>query len=212
MTDWLIDRWIDLTDWLIDGLIDCNDGWGEQSSALTGLGVGVAVSLGAAVGRRLLVELVLGEAQGQRVGRAGPARGLVVSEPAVTAALLGAIGQVEGDTALGLQGRNRTTSVSTTVIAQRGQFRRCVVLVICRGCVTRSCAQFQAFMSCFQTRCTWQRCLLLGFKNVSPDAKWKTPQTKEILSDFTSLWIPFECWLGDFNHFLRLNLFHCWVF
>lgn len=75
----------------------------EQSSALTGLGVGVAVALGAAVGGRLLVELVLGESQGQRLGRADPAGGLVVPEPAVTAAFLGAIWQVEGDPALGLQ-------------------------------------------------------------------------------------------------------------
>lgn len=83
--------------------------WDERSRALTGLGVRVAVALRAAVGGRLLVELVLGEAQGQRVGRAGPICGLVVSEPAVTAAFLGAIWQVERDTALGLQGRNKIT-------------------------------------------------------------------------------------------------------
>lgn len=82
---------------------------------LTGFGVRVTISLSAAVGRRLLVVLLLGEAEGERLGGAGRAAGLLVPQPAVTTALLGAIWQMERHTALGLEHNdNRRHIISQT--------------------------------------------------------------------------------------------------
>ncbi len=73
-----------------------------QRSVLTGLGVRVAITLSAAVRWGLFVVLFLREAQGQRLGGAGTAVGLLLSKPAVTAALLRAVWEVKGHAALRL--------------------------------------------------------------------------------------------------------------
>ncbi len=73
-----------------------------QRSVLTGLGVRVAVTLSAAVRWGLFVVLFLREAQGQRLGGAGTAIGLLLSKPAVSAALLRAFWEVKGHAALRL--------------------------------------------------------------------------------------------------------------
>ncbi len=73
-----------------------------QRSVLTGLGVRVAVTLSAAVRWGLFVVLFLREAQGQRLGGAGTAIGLLLSKPAVSAALLRAVWEVKGHAALRL--------------------------------------------------------------------------------------------------------------
>lgn len=74
----------------------------RQRSVLTGLGVRVAVTLSAAVRWGLFIVLFLREAQGQRLGDAGTATGLLLSKPAVTAALLRAVREVKGHAALRL--------------------------------------------------------------------------------------------------------------
>ncbi len=73
-----------------------------QRSVLTGLGVRVAITLSAAVRWGLFVVLFLREAQGQRLGGAGTAVGLLLSKPAVTVALLRAVWEVKGHAALRL--------------------------------------------------------------------------------------------------------------
>lgn len=50
----------------------------------------------------MLIELLLGEAEGKRLGGAGRAARLRISQPAVTAALLGTVWKVERHTALGI--------------------------------------------------------------------------------------------------------------
>lgn len=79
----------------------------EQKSVLTRFRVWVSVSLGAAVWWCLLIVLFLGEAEGERLGGAGSAARLWVSEPAVTATLLGTVGKMERHAALGLEHTNK---------------------------------------------------------------------------------------------------------
>ena len=55
----------------------------------------------------MLIELLLGEAEGKRLGGAGRAARLRISQPAVTAALLGTVWKVERHTALGLEHINK---------------------------------------------------------------------------------------------------------
>lgn len=81
-----------------------------QRSVLTGLGVRVAVTLSAAVRWSLFVVLFLREAQGQRLGGAGTAIGLLLSKPAVTAALLRAVWEVKGHAALRLLKHTHTNT------------------------------------------------------------------------------------------------------
>lgn len=85
--------------------------WTMQSSVLTGFRVWVSISLGAAVRWCLLVVLLLGEVEGKRLGGAGRAAGLGVSQPAITAALLGTVWKMERDTALGLEHTEQTRNV-----------------------------------------------------------------------------------------------------
>lgn len=71
--------------------------------ALTWFRVGVSVSLGAAVGWCLFVVLLLREAKGKGLAGARGAARLWVSQPAVAAALLGSIWEMERHTPLGLK-------------------------------------------------------------------------------------------------------------
>lgn len=88
----------------------------EQSgaSALTWFGVGVSISLGAAVGRCLLVVLLLREAQGKGLAGACRAVRLRVSQAAVAAALLGSVWEMERHTPLGLKHPHPNPRKSTT--------------------------------------------------------------------------------------------------
>lgn len=97
----------------------------EQSgaSALTWFGVGVSVSLGAAVGRCLLVVLLLGEAKGKGLAGARRAARLRVSQPAVAAALLGSIWEMERHTPLGLK-HPRPPEVNNNKKAKNYSFKK----------------------------------------------------------------------------------------
>lgn len=77
----------------------------EQSgaSALTWFRVGVSVSFGATVGRCLLVVLLLGEGKGKGLAGTRRAARLRVSKPAVAAALLGSVWEMERHAPLGLK-------------------------------------------------------------------------------------------------------------
>ncbi len=78
---------------------------------LTRFGVGVSISLGAAVRWCLLIVLLLREAEGERLGSAGCAAGLRVPQSTVTAALLGTVWKMERHTALGLEHSNKHRNV-----------------------------------------------------------------------------------------------------
>lgn len=91
--------------------------WGRVSvrSELTGVGIGVAVGFGPLIRGGLLVEVVLRLHQRERLCEEGAtAYRLVVSQTAVTAALLGAVRQVKRDAPLRLEPRaqNRASDVS----------------------------------------------------------------------------------------------------
>lgn len=79
----------------------------RENSVLTRFRVWVSISLGAAVGWCLLIVLLLGEAEGKRLGGASCAARLRVSQPAVAAALLGTVREMECHTALGLEHANK---------------------------------------------------------------------------------------------------------
>ncbi len=91
-----------------------------QRSVLTGLGVRVAVTLSAAVRWGLFVVLFLREAQGQRLGGAGTAIGLLLSKPAVSAALLRAVWEVKGHAALRLLNTHTHTNTQQSSWAGSG--------------------------------------------------------------------------------------------
>jgi len=80
---------------------------------LTRVGVGVAVSFSPLVRWSLVIEFVLRLNQRERVWDQGSTtHRLVVSQTTVTAAFLGAIGEVKCNTTLGLQRRAQDTLVS----------------------------------------------------------------------------------------------------
>ncbi len=87
-----------------------------QRSVLTGLRVRVAITLSAAVRWGLFIVLFLREAQGQRLGGAGTAVGLLLSKPAVTAALLRAVWEVKGHAALRLLKYTHTHTNTHTAV------------------------------------------------------------------------------------------------
>lgn len=95
----------------------CTCVWGRVGvrSELTGVGIGVAVGFGPLIRGGLLVEVVLRLHQRERLCEEGAtAYRLVVSQTAVTAALLGAVRQVKRDAPLRLEPRaqNRASDVS----------------------------------------------------------------------------------------------------
>lgn len=81
--------------------------WREQNLQLTRFGVWVSITLSAAVGWCLFIVLFLRKAEGKRLGSASRAARLRVSEPTVTATLLGSIWKMECHTALGLEHTNK---------------------------------------------------------------------------------------------------------